>query len=47
MRLRVVESGFASLNTSEELRDKTIRFNSDGWSQVFDAVTKRAEEPSV
>jgi uncharacterized protein YndB with AHSA1/START domain len=46
-RLRVVESGFATLNTSEELRGKTIRFNSDGWSQVFDAVTKRAEEPSV
>jgi uncharacterized protein YndB with AHSA1/START domain len=46
-RLRVVESEFATLNTSEELRDKTIRFNTDGWSQVFDAVTQRAEEPSV
>jgi uncharacterized protein YndB with AHSA1/START domain len=46
-RLRVVESGFATLNTSEELRGKTIRFNSDGWSQVFDAVTQRAEEPSA
>jgi uncharacterized protein YndB with AHSA1/START domain len=44
-RLRVVESGFAALNTSDERRRSTIRFNSDGWSQVFDALTKRAEEP--
>ena len=46
-RLRVVESGFATLGTSEELRDKTVRFNTDGWSQVFDVVRKRAEEPSM
>jgi uncharacterized protein YndB with AHSA1/START domain len=46
-RLRVVESGFASLGTSEEVRDKTIRFNCDGWSQVFDAIKKRAEEHSM
>jgi uncharacterized protein YndB with AHSA1/START domain len=46
-RLRVVESGFATLGTSEELRDKTARFNCDGWSQVFDAVKKRAEETSM
>jgi uncharacterized protein YndB with AHSA1/START domain len=46
-RLRVVESGFASLGTSEEVRDKTIRFNCDGWSQVFDEIKKRAEEHSV
>lgn len=46
-RLRVVESGFASPGTSAELRDKTIRFNYDGRSQVFDAIKKRAEEHSV
>jgi uncharacterized protein YndB with AHSA1/START domain len=46
-RLRVVESGFATLGTSEELRDKSVRFNTDGWSQVFDVVRKRAEEPSM
>lgn len=42
-RLRVVESGFASLSTTAELRDKTIRFNAEGWPQVFDAVKNRAE----
>jgi uncharacterized protein YndB with AHSA1/START domain len=46
-RLRVVESGFAALGTSEELRDKTVRFNTDGWSHVFDAITKRTEERSM
>jgi uncharacterized protein YndB with AHSA1/START domain len=46
-RLRVVESGFAALSTSEEQRDAAVRFNTSGWSQVFDAVTKRAEQSSV
>jgi uncharacterized protein YndB with AHSA1/START domain len=44
-RLRVVESGFTALNTSDERRRSTIRFNTDGWSQVFDMLVKRAEEP--
>ncbi|AWS43641.1 SRPBCC domain-containing protein [Streptosporangium sp. 'caverna'] len=43
-RLRVVESGFASLSTSAELRDKAIRFNTEGWPQVFEAVRNRAEQ---
>jgi uncharacterized protein YndB with AHSA1/START domain len=43
-RLRVVESGFAALSTSEELRDKAIWFNTSGWSQVFDALRTRAEQ---
>ncbi|SDI62113.1 SRPBCC domain-containing protein [Nonomuraea jiangxiensis] len=43
-RLRVVESGFAALSTSEERREKAVRFNTDGWSQVFDAVKNRAEQ---
>ncbi|MFI6602694.1 SRPBCC domain-containing protein [Nonomuraea sp. NPDC050536] len=43
-RLRVVESGFAALSLSEDQRDQTVRFNSDGWPQVFDAVKNRAEQ---
>lgn len=44
-RLRVVESGFASLAASEELRGGAFRDNSAGWPQVLDAFTKRAEQP--
>ena len=43
-RLRVVESGFAALAGSEELRRGAIRDNSGGWPQVFDAFRKRAEQ---
>ncbi|WP_433438327.1 SRPBCC domain-containing protein [Nonomuraea sp. CA-141351] len=43
-RLRVVESGFAALSTSEELRDEAVRFNTSGWSLVFDALKNRAEQ---
>ncbi|WP_433237756.1 SRPBCC domain-containing protein [Streptosporangium sp. CA-135522] len=43
-RLRVVESGFAALSLSEDQRDQTVRFNSDGWPQVFDVVKDRAEQ---
>ncbi|MFF7776581.1 SRPBCC domain-containing protein [Streptomyces tanashiensis] len=43
-RLKVVESGFASLAGSEELRAKAVRDNSGGWPQVFDAFKKRAEQ---
>lgn len=46
-RLRVVESGFASLNTSAQAREKAVRFNSSGWPQVFDMVRKRAEQSAV
>jgi uncharacterized protein YndB with AHSA1/START domain len=46
-RLRVVESGFAALSTSEELRCKAVQFNTGGWPLVFDAVKKRAEQSSV
>ncbi|WP_439679917.1 SRPBCC domain-containing protein [Embleya sp. MST-111070] len=42
-RLRVVESGFAALNMSDERRDRTIRFHAEGWPQVFDVVKGRAE----
>jgi uncharacterized protein YndB with AHSA1/START domain len=42
-RLRVVESGFASLAGSDELRAKAHEDNSGGWGEVLDAFQKRAE----
>ncbi|WP_431676678.1 SRPBCC domain-containing protein [Kitasatospora sp. KL5] len=45
-RLRVVESGFAALAGSEELRLKAVQDNTGGWSQVLDAFRTRAEQPS-
>lgn len=42
-RLRVVESGFAALAGSEELREKAHSDNSGGWVEVLDAFQKRAE----
>ncbi|GAA1532718.1 SRPBCC family protein [Actinomadura kijaniata] len=46
-RLRVVESGFAALNTSQKSREQAWRSNTTGWAQVFDAFKKRAEQPPV
>ncbi|MGP3633265.1 SRPBCC domain-containing protein [Streptomyces sp. 24-1644] len=46
-RLRVVESGFAALAGSAELRDKAVQDNTGGWPQVLDAFRKRAEQSSV
>lgn len=43
-RLRVVESGFAALPGSEELRRTAIEHNRSGWLEVFDAFKKRAEQ---
>ncbi|MFF5923055.1 SRPBCC domain-containing protein [Streptomyces flavochromogenes] len=43
-RLRVVESGFASLPGSEELRAKAVRDNTGGWPEVMAAFKKRAEQ---
>lgn len=43
-RLRVVETGFASLAASEELRTKAFNDNSGGWPHVIAAVKNRAEE---
>jgi uncharacterized protein YndB with AHSA1/START domain len=42
-RLHVVESGFASLDTSEETRRKAFDDNTNGWTTEFDALKKRAE----
>ncbi|MEV0595781.1 SRPBCC domain-containing protein [Nonomuraea cavernae] len=46
-RLRVVESGFAALAGSEELRGRALKDNTDGWPQVIDALKTRAEHSSV
>jgi uncharacterized protein YndB with AHSA1/START domain len=45
-RLSVVESGFAALAGSEELRAKAVRDNSGGWPQELDALKARAEQAS-
>ena len=42
-RLRVVESGFAALAASEELRRRALEDNAGGWPQVLDALRARAE----
>lgn len=46
-RLRVVESGFAALAGSDELRDQALKDNTGGWPQVLDAFKKRAEQPAA
>lgn len=43
-RLRVVESGFAALAGSEELRSRALKDNTGGWPQVFEALKTRAEQ---
>lgn len=42
-RLRVVESGFAALPTSEENRRNVINDHTAGWEQCFAALAARAE----
>lgn len=46
-RLRVVESGFAALSGSEELRGRAVKDNTVGWPQELDALKARAEQPSA
>ena len=46
-RLRVVESGFAALAGSEELRSGALKDNTGGWPQELDALKARAEQASV
>jgi uncharacterized protein YndB with AHSA1/START domain len=43
-RLRVVESGFAALTTSEDNRRNVIKDHASGWPQCFDALKTRAEQ---
>ncbi|MEU0522325.1 SRPBCC domain-containing protein [Streptomyces niveus] len=46
-RLRVVESGFAALSGSEELRGQAVKDNTVGWPQELGALKARAEQPSA
>ncbi|HEY2222659.1 SRPBCC domain-containing protein [Actinomycetospora sp.] len=41
-RLRVVESGFASLATSEDNRITVVKDHTGGWEQCFTTLTARA-----
>lgn len=43
-RLRVVESGFASLATSDEQRAKNLNGNTDGWAQETGELREYAEK---
>ena len=46
-RLTVVESGFAALAVSEEVRASTIANLTAGWPQVLSEAKKRVEESTV
>ncbi|MFI9103556.1 SRPBCC domain-containing protein [Streptomyces fildesensis] len=46
-RLRVVESGFATLAGPDGLRGQSHKDNSQGWPLELEALKKRAEEPSA
>jgi uncharacterized protein YndB with AHSA1/START domain len=46
-RLRVVESGFAALAGSEELRGQAVKDNSGGWPEELGALKTRAEQSSA
>jgi uncharacterized protein YndB with AHSA1/START domain len=39
----VVESGFATLDAPEELKNNGFESNSDGWTQELDSLRTRAE----
>jgi uncharacterized protein YndB with AHSA1/START domain len=41
-RLRVVESGFATLPTSEDNRRNVVKDHTGGWEQCLDALVARA-----
>jgi uncharacterized protein YndB with AHSA1/START domain len=43
-RLRVVESGFAALAGSQDLRRQAVQDNAQGWPQELDALKVRAEQ---
>lgn len=45
-RLRVVESGFATIVATDELRSQAVKDNSGGWTEELEALKVRAELPS-
>jgi uncharacterized protein YndB with AHSA1/START domain len=46
-RLRVVESGFASLATSEEQRARNHEGNTEGWEHETDELRAYAEKVAI
>jgi uncharacterized protein YndB with AHSA1/START domain len=46
-RLRVVESGFASLATTDERRAENHKGNSEGWRHELDDLLEYAEKAAV
>jgi uncharacterized protein YndB with AHSA1/START domain len=46
-RLRVVESGFASLATSDEQRVQNVEGNTGGWERETDELRRYAEKVAV
>lgn len=46
-RLTVVESGFAAMAGSEEVRSKAVKDNTGGWPEELDALKARAEQLAV
>nr|WSW64872.1 SRPBCC domain-containing protein [Streptomyces sp. NBC_00995] len=46
-RLCVVESGFAGLAGSEELRSQNLKDHTGGWPLELDALKGRAEQPAT
>ncbi len=46
-RLRVVESGFSSLATSQEQRAENVRSNTGGWQREIDELREYATEVAV
>lgn len=43
VRVSVVESGFSTLDTTEELKAQGFESNADGWTQELSALRDRAE----
>ena len=46
-RLRVVESGFAALATSDEQRGRNVESNTGGWERETDELRRYAEKVAV
>ncbi|ATY12034.1 polyketide cyclase [Amycolatopsis sp. AA4] len=44
-RVRVVESGFAELDSEEDRRLESLRGNIEGWDHELGALRERAEQP--
>jgi uncharacterized protein YndB with AHSA1/START domain len=47
MLLRVVETGFASLNAGESERAKVVKDNTQGWTDELAELKQYAERPAA